>query len=75
MSDTIIDIKVIPNAMKTEIVEKGDIWKIKICAPPVQGKANKELVALLSKEFNVPKYQITIVFGEKSQIKRIKITK
>ena len=39
----IINIKISPNSSKNEIITDGDITKIKITTPPVDGKANKGL--------------------------------
>jgi hypothetical protein len=40
-------------------------------SPPTDGKANKELIALLSKRYSVPKSQITIKSGLTSRQKAI----
>ena len=46
-----IEVKVIPNASETKIVDKGELFlKIKIAAPPEKNKANKELVKFLKEE-------------------------
>jgi uncharacterized protein (TIGR00251 family) len=47
--------------------------KARVTAVPEQGKANKALVALLSKSLKVPKSTITIVSGETSRQKIIRI--
>lgn len=72
----IIKVKVITNAKRNEIVEQdGNYFKIKISAPPVKGKANKELIYFLSKYFKVPVNKIRIIKGEKSKNKIIKVEK
>ncbi len=38
------------NAAKDEIVSKGDLWKVSVAAPAMNGKANIKLVKFLSKE-------------------------
>ena len=72
--ETIINIKVIPNAPKNEIVgwEEGRL-KIKIRAQPEKNRANKELINFLSETFNVAKKDILILRGETSRIKKILI--
>lgn len=66
--------KIVPRASKNEIVgELNGALKIRISAPPVDGAANKELVKLLSKHFEVPKSAIEIVSGETSKLKQIRI--
>jgi uncharacterized protein (TIGR00251 family) len=68
------NLKVIPNASRTEIIakENGDL-KIKVQAPPEDGRANKAVIQLLAKHFNVPKNRIKIIAGEKSQQKIIEV--
>ena len=48
--------------------------KLQIQAPPVDGKANNEIIKFLSKTLNVSKSKIEIIKGEKQKIKNIKIT-
>ncbi len=69
-----LKIKVIPNAKKNEIVENSDSFmRIKISAPPVEGKANKELIKFLAKQLDIKKSAISIKSGEKSRTKIIQI--
>lgn len=74
-----LNVKVIPNAPKTELVEKmagpddEEIWKIKVAAPPAKGKASAELCRYLSTIFNVPRSQVKIVSGHTSPWKLLKI--
>lgn len=42
-------------------------------APAVEGKANKQVVAILSEYFNIPRSRITLLRGEKSKIKIVEI--
>ena len=71
---TEIDVRVIPKSSRNEIVgEEGRTVKIKVTSPPVDGKANKAVIALLSKKLNVPKRNVEIVSGEKSRNKKIRI--
>ncbi len=63
-----------PNAKKNEINgESGGYLKIKIKAPPVEGKANKELLRFLSKVLGVKIKDLEIKMGEKSKKKVILI--
>ncbi|MCD6168393.1 MAG: YggU family protein [Caldisericia bacterium] len=65
-------VKVIPNAKKNEIKDfKGGILYVKISAPPVKGKANRELLKFLKRKFEVK--DIKIVSGEKSRLKTLDI--
>jgi hypothetical protein len=74
----ILKIKIQPNSKKNEILEKIEIngeeyQKIKINAPAVDNKANKELIKFLAKEFNVAKSNMKIIRGEKNSLKVLKI--
>ena len=52
----------------------GDSLKIKITAPPTDGKANRHLIKFLSKQFQVKQRAITIVSGATSRQKRLCIS-
>lgn len=70
----ILNIRVIPNASKYEIVGwLGDNLKIKVPAQAEKGKANKAVIELLSKELGIAKNTISLESGKKSQIKTLKI--
>ena len=75
MSDSAtISIRVIPRASKSEIVGMHDgVLKIRIAAPPVDGAANVAIIKLFAKTFGVSRSDVTIVSGETSRNKRIKI--
>lgn len=47
--------------------------KIRIMAPPVEGKANKLLISFLAKIFDTPKQRITLIQGSQGRSKKIKI--
>ena len=69
-----IQIKVVPNAKKSEIVgNEAGLLKIKLKAPPVDGKANIELIKFLSDYLDIPKSQITIVHGETGRTKLVEV--
>jgi len=68
-----IEIKVIPNAKRTELVKSETGYKARLAAPPVEGKANEALIELLSKEFGVPKRDIEITRGLTSRNKTVVI--
>ena len=68
-----IEIKVIPNARKREIIRDGTNFKVKLTSVPRDGKANEELIEFLSDIFNVKKSGIKILRGEKDRKKIISI--
>lgn len=71
----LIKMKIVPNASKNEISGwDSDFLKIRIKAPPIDGKANKALISYLSKLCGVSKNGISIIRGEKSRQKTIAFT-
>lgn len=72
--DLILTCHIQPGAKKSELAGvHGERLKIRLQAPPVEGKANSELVRFLSKLFAVSKQAITIESGELSRQKRVRI--
>ena len=71
----ILEVKAIPNARKSEIVgfEADGALKIKLRAVPEDGKANRELIKLLSKQCGISKSCLTILSGETSRHKRLSV--
>ncbi len=68
-------IRVTPRARKNEVVQvmaDGTI-KIRLTAPPVEGKANQELIKFLSDILDVPKSKIEIIAGQTRRDKLISI--
>ncbi|MBW2203109.1 MAG: YggU family protein [Deltaproteobacteria bacterium] len=71
-----IDVKVLPRSSKDAIVgEKDGIYKIKLTAPAIEGKANKALLKLLAKKLGLPTREIKIISGERSRMKSIQINR
>ncbi len=74
-----LNIKVIPKAQQTQLVElmKGpegeDILKVKVAAVPEKGKANTVLCEYFVKYLGVSKSQVSVVRGQSSQRKVLKI--
>ncbi len=69
-----IKFRIIPNARKTELAgEYANAVKIKLSAPPIEGKANAELIKYLSKSLGVSKSSIIFVSGETSKDKLLEI--
>ncbi len=69
----IVEIKVVPSAGKNQWKLEGNRLKCYLKSPPEKGKANKELIALLSKRLKLPAASIAIISGATARIKRIKI--
>jgi len=67
-------VKVVPRASKNAIVgREGDTVKIRLAAPPVEGKANEALVKFLADSFGVGRAQIEIVTGHASRRKVVRV--
>ena len=63
-------VKVIPNSSSSKITEITEEYvKIKLNSPPVENKANKEVINLLSKSLGIPKSSIQLMFGDKNKLK------
>ena len=70
----LLSLRVEPRSSKSEIIGiHGERLKIKIKSPPVDGKANKEVIAFLADKLNVKKADISIVSGKSSRYKVVKI--
>lgn len=74
MIETILNVRVIPRAKRSGVGGmRGDAWLIRLQAPPVDGAANEELISVLAKLLDVPKRAVTIVAGERSREKRVRV--
>ena len=70
----LIAVRVIPRAARSEITgTRGGAFLIRLNAPPVDGAANAELIRVLAAVLEVPKRAITIVAGERSRNKRVRV--
>ncbi|WP_199248890.1 DUF167 domain-containing protein [[Phormidium] sp. ETS-05] len=68
----LIQVKVKPNSKQQKItLEPDGSLTVQLKSPPVDGKANQELIAILAEQFQVPKSQINIKFGHSSKTKLI----
>jgi uncharacterized protein len=67
-------VRVVPRASRSEVagLQEG-VLRIRIAAPPVNGAANRELVKFLSKRLKVPQAAITLVTGNNSKNKAVRI--
>lgn len=71
---TILSLHVQPNAPQSKIIgEYNGSLKIKIHAPPVDGKANEEIIRFLAKILEIPKARIEILKGETFKLKKVLI--
>jgi uncharacterized protein (TIGR00251 family) len=72
--DLVLDVRVQPRAKRDEIEGTyGKRLRIRISAPPIDGRANAHLIKYLAKVFKVRASKVEIVAGKTSRDKRIKI--
>lgn len=72
--DLILDCHLQPKASSDEFAGlHGDRLKIRLTAPPVEGKANAHLLTFLGKAFGVAKSQVSLISGELNRQKRVRI--
>jgi uncharacterized protein (TIGR00251 family) len=70
----VLTLHVQPAAKRTEVSgAHGDALKVKLAAPPVDGKANAELLRFLAEAFGVPLRNVTLLRGETSRAKVVRI--
>ena len=71
----ILTLHIQPGAKKTEITGlHGEALKIRLAAPPVDGKANAALIAFLAKARGVSKSAVELVSGDTCRAKRVRVT-
>ena len=72
--DLILDCHLQPQASSDEFAGlHGERLKIRLTAPPVEGKANAHLLAFLGAAFGVAKSQVELLSGELNRQKRVRI--
>lgn len=74
--DLLLQVRIQPKASRDEFVGPyGDCYKIRITAPPVDGKANKHLIRLLAKQFGIRQDSVVLIRGQTSKSKMLRIVK
>jgi uncharacterized protein (TIGR00251 family) len=73
---TTLALRVIPRASKNEIVEvlSDGTLKVRLTAPPVDGRANEALLKFLAEILNVPVTHLEIIKGTTGRIKLVSVT-
>ena len=71
----VLTLHIQPGAKKTEITGlHGEALKIRLAAPPVDGKANAALIAFLAKACGVSKSAVELVSGDTCRAKRVRVS-
>ena len=73
-ADLLLQVRVQPRAGRDELAEMRDgYWRVRITAPPVEGKANACLCKFLAAVFQVPSSRVILVSGAASRNKHLRI--
>lgn len=70
--ETVLSVSVVPNAKRTEVVglHDGDL-RVRLAAPPVDGKANDTLTAWVAAQLQLPKRAVRLLRGPASRQKQL----
>lgn len=67
-------LRIVPRAPRAGLVAvHGDRLKLRLCAPPVDGRANAELIVLLARLFGVPRSRVRLTAGLRGRNKTVEI--
>jgi uncharacterized protein (TIGR00251 family) len=70
----VIQVKVKPNARASVLEETSPgVWHAELKSPPVDGKANQELIALIARHFGCRRAAVTIRSGASGRMKLVRI--
>ena len=74
MPTTVIHVKVKANARTALLTQLPDgTWVAQVKAPAIEGRANKELIALVAEHFQCTKAAVSIKTGASGRLKRVRI--
>jgi uncharacterized protein (TIGR00251 family) len=72
--DVVLTLHIQPGAKRTEVAgEHGEALKVRLGAPPVDGKANEALIAFLADRLGIPKARVILEAGQTSRSKRVRV--
>ena len=70
----VLQIKVKPNARESVLEQASDgTWTARLKSPPVDGRANKELMALVARHWGCPKSAVSLKTGASGRLKLVRI--
>jgi uncharacterized protein (TIGR00251 family) len=70
----ILQVKVKPRSRTSELAQEPDgTWTARLKSPPVDGKANAELIALVAEHFKRPKAAVSIRSGASGRTKFVQV--
>ena len=74
MQATVISVKVKPNSRVSLLAQvEGGTWRAQLKSPPVDGKANEELLTLVARHFGCRKSAVSLKSGASARIKLVRI--
>jgi uncharacterized protein (TIGR00251 family) len=69
-----VSVRVVPRSSKEGVAGlEGGVVRIRLNAPPVEGKANDALLRFIAKAVGVPRSRITLVTGERGRSKIVRV--
>ncbi|HTY03508.1 MAG TPA: DUF167 family protein [Rhodocyclaceae bacterium] len=72
--DAVLTLHIQPGAKRTEVAGvHGEALKIRLNAPPVEGKANEALIAYLARQLDIPRARVLLEAGQTSRAKRVRL--
>jgi uncharacterized protein (TIGR00251 family) len=72
--DTVIVVKVKPSSRVSVLEEvDGGVWLAQLKCPPIDGKANEELIALVARHFGCRRSAVSLKSGASARTKRVLI--
>lgn len=64
-----------PAAGRSSVVgQHGDALRVRVAAPPLDGRANEACAVLVAELFGVPRSDVELTTGQSSRLKRIKVS-
>lgn len=69
----LINVKVTPKASRNQIKEENGLLKVYLTSAPERGKANKALIDMLARHYDVSKSSVVIIKGTASHHKTVEI--
>lgn len=74
MASVILQVKVKPNSRAASLEKSSDgTWHAQLKSPPIDGKANEELIALVAEHFGCRKSDVVIKAGASGRMKLVKV--
>lgn len=70
----VVAVRIVPGSGRAGVVGRhGEELKVRVCSPPVDGRANEELCAVLADALGVKPRDVTVVGGQTSRSKQVSV--